>query len=62
MFSEIFHPLIRSTNMRARFYAEFRKAGEIGAFPNKTSAMTVSYLVMARDHAKHGRGNFAKTG
>ena len=48
--------------MHARFYVEFRKAGEIGAFPNKTSAMTVSYLVMARDHAKHGRGNFAKTG
>jgi hypothetical protein len=37
LFSETFHPLIRSTHIRARFYAELRKAGEIGAFPNKAS-------------------------
>jgi hypothetical protein len=37
LFSETFRPSIRSTNMRARFYVEFRKAGEVGAFPNKTS-------------------------
>jgi hypothetical protein len=37
LFSETFHPLTRLPHIRARFYAEFRKAGEIGAFPNKAS-------------------------
>lgn len=62
-FPETFHMLIRSTNLLERFFREFRtKADEIGAFPNESSAMTVFYLVMVRDHAKHDRINFAKTG
>ena len=61
-FPEDLHPLIRSTNLLERFFREFRtKADEIGAFPNEDSGLTVFYLVMVREHAKHDRANFAKT-
>lgn len=61
-FDTSLHPLIRSTNLLERFFREFRnKADEIGAFPNETSGLTVFYLVMAREHAKHNRVDFAKT-
>jgi transposase-like protein len=57
------HPLIRSTNLLERFFREFRnKSDEIGAFPNEESCLTVFYLVMVREHAKHDRVDFAKTG
>lgn len=57
------HPLVRSTNLLERFFREFRaKADEIGAFPNETSCLTVFHLVMVREHAKHDRLDFAKTG
>jgi transposase-like protein len=54
--------LIHSTNALERFFREFRnKADEIGAFPNKTSALTLLHLVMVCEHAKHHRVDFAKT-
>ena len=57
------HPLVRSTNLLERFFREFRtKADEIGAFPNATSCLTLFYLVMVREHAKHERIDIAKTG
>ena len=57
------HHLVRSTNLLERFFREFRnKADEIGAFPNEVSCMTVFHLVMVREHAKHNRVDFAKTG
>jgi transposase-like protein len=57
------HPLVRSTNLLERFFREFRnKADEIGAFPNEDSCLTVFHLVMVREHAKHNRVDFAKTG
>jgi len=56
------HPLVRSTNALERFFREFRtKADEIGAFPNEDSGLTIFYLVMVREHAKHDRVDFAKT-
>ena len=56
------HVHIRSTNLLERFFREFRnKADEIGAFPNEDSCLTIFYLVMVREHAKHARGDFAKT-
>jgi transposase-like protein len=57
------HTLVRSTNLLERFFREFRtKADEIGAFPNEDSCLTVFHLVMVREHAKHDRMSFAKTG
>ena len=57
------HPLIRSTNLLERFFREFRtKADEIGAFPNDLSCLVVFHLIVARDDAKHDRGQTAKTG
>ena len=53
---------IRTTNHLERFFREFRnKADEIGAFPNATSCLTLFFLVMLRDHAKHDRLQMAKT-
>lgn len=52
---------IRTSNHLERFFRQFRnKADEIGAFPNETSCLTLFYLVMLRDHAKHDRLNMAK--
>jgi transposase-like protein len=57
------HPLVRSTNLLERFFREFRaKADEIGAFPNASSCLTLFYLVLVREHAKHERVDLAKTG
>lgn len=62
-FEKSLHPLIRSSNLMERFFREFRnKSDEIGAFPNETSCLTVFHLVMVREHAKHDRVDFAKTG
>ncbi|MGH9557287.1 MAG: IS256 family transposase [Terriglobales bacterium] len=62
-FDASLHPLVRSTNLLERFFREFRtKADEIGAFPNELTCLTVFHLIVTRDHAKHDRGNTAKTG
>ncbi len=61
-FEKSVHPLIRSTNLLERFFREFRaKADEIDVFPNEPSCLTLFYLVLVREHAKHDRVNFAKT-
>ena len=53
---------IRTTNHLERFFREFRnRADEIGAFSNETSCLTLFYVVMLRDHAKHQRFTVAKT-
>jgi len=50
------HHHIRTTNHLERLFREFRtKSDEIGAFPNETSCLTVFWLVIERDHAKHDR-------
>lgn len=55
-FDKALHPLIRTTNALERFFREFRnKADEIGAFPNETSCLTLFFLVLRREHAKHNR-------
>jgi transposase-like protein len=47
---------IRTTNHLERLFREFRtKSDEIGAFPNKTSCLTIFWLVVERDRAKHDR-------
>jgi|APDOM4702015191_1054821.scaffolds.fasta_scaffold60957_1 transposase-like protein len=55
-FDESLHPLLRTTNALERLFREFRaKTDEIGAFPNEESCLTLFYLVVQRDHAKHNR-------
>lgn len=55
------HRHIRTTNHIERLFREFRtKSDEIGAFPNETSCLTVFFLVIERDHAKHDRKSVAK--
>ena len=55
-FAPTLHHHIRTTNHLERMFREFRtKSDEIGAFPNETSCLTVFFLVIERDHAKHGR-------
>jgi transposase-like protein len=56
------HPHIRTTNLIERLFREFRtKADEIGAFPNEVSCLTLFFLVVRREHAKHNRPFLAKT-
>jgi len=60
-FGKELHHHIRTTNHLERFFREFRnKADEIGALPNETSCLTLFFLVMRRDHAKHDRIPVAK--
>ena len=60
-FEPALHHHIRTTNHIERLFREFRtKSDEIGAFPNETSCLTVFFLVVQRDHAKHDRNNMAK--
>jgi transposase-like protein len=55
-FDTSLHIHIRTTNLLERVFREFRtKTDEIGAFPNEISCLTVFFLVVQRDHAKHGR-------
>jgi putative transposase len=55
------HRHIRTTNHLERLFREFRtKSDEIGAFPHETSCLTVFFLVIERDHAKHARKSVAK--
>jgi putative transposase len=54
------HRWIRTTNFLERFFREFRaKADEIGAFPNEDSCLTLFFLVVQFDHAKHDRPSLA---
>lgn len=60
-FDEKLHRHIRTTNRLERLFREFRtKSDEIGAFPHETSCLTVFFLVIERDHAKHDRKTVAK--
>jgi len=59
-FDSDLHHHIRTTNHLERLFREFRtKSDEIGAFPNETSCLTVFWLVIERDHAKHNRRSSA---
>lgn len=61
-FGKELHLHIRTTNHLERFFREFRaKADEIGAFPNESSCLTLFFMIMLRDHAKHDRLSMAKT-
>lgn len=56
------HCRLRTTNQLERFFEEFRrKSDEIGAFPNEASCLTIFFLIVQRDQAKHNRPNMAKT-
>jgi transposase-like protein len=60
-FDKPLHRHIRTTNRLERLFREFRtKSDEIGAFPHETSCLTVFFLVIHRDHAKHDRKSVAK--
>ncbi len=53
---------IQTTHHLERMFREFRtKSDEIGTFPNEKSCLTVFFLVIERDHAKHNRKSMAKT-
>jgi putative transposase len=58
---ENLHRHVRTTNHLERLFREFRtKSDEIGAFPHETSCLTVFFLVVERDHAKHDRKTVEK--
>ena len=60
-FDELLHPRIRTSNLLERLFEEFRrKSDEIGSFPNEQSCLTIFFLIVQRDHAKHNRSNMAK--
>ena len=60
-FDESLYPRIRTSNLLERLFEEFRrKSDEIGAFPNEQSCLTIFFLVVQRDHAKHDRSDMAK--
>ena len=55
-FAPELHPRIRTSNLLERLFEEFRrKSDEIGAFPNEQSCLTLFFLVVQREHAKHNR-------
>ena len=55
-FEPSLHSLLRTSNALERFFREFRnKADKIGAFPNEESCLTVFFLIVQRDQAKHDR-------
>jgi transposase-like protein len=55
-FDNSLHRHLRTTNHLERLFREFRtKSDEIGAFPNENSCLTLFWLVLERDHAKHDR-------
>ena len=60
-FDDGLHSRIRTSNLLERLFEEFRrKSDEIGAFPNEQSCLTIFFLVVQRDHAKHDRSSMAK--
>lgn len=51
---------LRTTNYLERLFREFRtKSDKIGTFSNETSCLTVFWLVVELDHAKHDRRSSA---
>jgi len=61
-FAADLHPLIRTTNLLERFFRHFRsKSDEIGAFPNEQSCLTLFFMVLQLEHAKHDRLSLANT-
>jgi hypothetical protein len=59
-FDDSLHRHLRTTNHLERLFREFRtKSDEIGAFLNENSCLTLFWLVVERDHAKHDRRNYA---
>ena len=59
-FHDSLHRHLRTTNHLERLFREFRtKSDEIGAFPNETSCLTLFWLIVERDHAKHDRRHYA---
>jgi putative transposase len=53
---ESLYPLVQTTNALERLFREFRtKSDEIGAVTNEDSCLTIFFLVLQRDHAKHDR-------
>lgn len=61
-FPQSIHPMIRTTNLLERFFRHFRtKADEIGAFPNEQSCLTLFFMVLELEHAKHERPFLANT-
>jgi putative transposase len=53
---ESLYPMVRTTKALERLFREFRtKSDEIGAFPNEDCWLTIFFLVLQRDHAKHDR-------
>lgn len=60
-FDATLHACIRTTNLLERLFREFRaKSDEVGAFPNESSCLTLFFLVVEREHAKHNRNLVAK--
>ena len=60
-FEASLHPRIRTSNLLERLFEEFRrKSDEIGAFPTEQTCLTLFFLVIQRDHAKHNRSDMAK--
>jgi transposase-like protein len=60
-FDSTLHRHIRTTNHLEHLFREFRtKSDEIEAFPHETSCLTVFFLVIDRDHAKHDRKSVAE--
>ena len=56
------HSHIRTTNSLERFFREFRtKSDEIGAFPNEQSCLTLFFMILQLEHAKHDRHFVANT-
>jgi transposase-like protein len=59
-FDDCLHRHFRTTNYLERLFREFRtESDEIGAFLNETSCLTLFWLIVERDHAKHDRRNYA---
>ena len=60
-FAPELYPRIRTSNLLERLFEEFRrKSDEIGSFPNEQSCLTLFFLVVQREHAKHNRSMVAK--
>ena len=60
-FDQLLHPRIRTSNLLERLFEEFRrKSDEIGAFPTEQTCLTLFFLVVQRDHAKHNRSDMAR--
>ena len=60
-FAAELHPRLRTSNLLERLFEEFRrKSDEVGACPNENSCLTLFFLVVQREHAKHDRSMVAQ--